>query len=97
LLKLEPTDDFLRDLVEFGNRNGLVNVEETFNSFYKIKKNNASPFFKKKKKKLNIQVRRSSDYYRSDFRRETLPAKRQNYSMLVGRVSGIASKYSSVD
>jgi hypothetical protein len=45
LLKLEPTDDFLRDLVEFGNRNGLVSVEETFSAFYELEKNNASPLF----------------------------------------------------
>jgi hypothetical protein len=45
LLNLEPTDDFLRDLVEFGNRNWLVSVEETFYAFYELEKNNASPLF----------------------------------------------------
>jgi hypothetical protein len=96
LLKLEPTDDFLWDLVEFGNRNGLVSVEETFCAFYELEKNNASPLFNNFFF-LNIQVRRSSDYYRSDFRWETLPAKHRNYNTLVGRVGGIASEYSSVD
>ena len=47
LLKLEPTDDFLRDLVEFGNRNGLVSVEETLCAFYELENNNASSLFNK--------------------------------------------------